>query len=214
MKFNLYIVRHGQTYLNKYEKMQGWSDSPLTSKGIEDLKKLQEKLKDIRFDKILTSDLGRTTESVNILREKNENFKDVEHKSMKEFRETFFGGFEGGDNKEVWDTIIKSKGFETMEEMMNTLHLSDTLDAFNEIDPHKDAETKEKFYERLEQSVEVLKDNADEKSNILLVSHGNYIRHFIYNYYGSLITDISNSACFKCICDTESEKFITEIVPI
>ncbi|GAA3331389.1 hypothetical protein GCM10020331_087800 [Ectobacillus funiculus] len=30
---NLYVVRHGETYLNRYNKMQGWADSPLTEEG-------------------------------------------------------------------------------------------------------------------------------------------------------------------------------------
>ena len=34
-KLNLYIVRHGETYLNRYSKLQGWSDSPLTEEGKE-----------------------------------------------------------------------------------------------------------------------------------------------------------------------------------
>ncbi len=36
MSYSLYFVRHGQTYLNRYNKIQGWCDSPLTPKGIED----------------------------------------------------------------------------------------------------------------------------------------------------------------------------------
>ena len=34
-KLNLYLVRHGQTYFNIYNKLQGWSNSPLTEKGKE-----------------------------------------------------------------------------------------------------------------------------------------------------------------------------------
>ena len=30
----LYFLRHGQTYLNKYKKMQGWSDTPLTPEDL------------------------------------------------------------------------------------------------------------------------------------------------------------------------------------
>lgn len=33
MAINVYFVRHGQTYLNLYHRMQGWSDSPLTERG-------------------------------------------------------------------------------------------------------------------------------------------------------------------------------------
>lgn len=33
MAITVYFVRHGQTYLNRYHRVQGWSDAPLTSQG-------------------------------------------------------------------------------------------------------------------------------------------------------------------------------------
>ncbi|MDK6292868.1 phosphoglycerate mutase family protein, partial [Aerococcus urinae] len=33
---SIYFMRHGQTYLNKYNRMQGWCDAPLTDQGIRD----------------------------------------------------------------------------------------------------------------------------------------------------------------------------------
>ena len=35
MKKNLYLLRHGQTLFNSKHLISGWSDSPLTEKGIE-----------------------------------------------------------------------------------------------------------------------------------------------------------------------------------
>ena len=35
---NLYIMRHGETLFNVQKRTQGWSDSPLTEKGIADAK--------------------------------------------------------------------------------------------------------------------------------------------------------------------------------
>ncbi len=35
----VYLVRHGQTWFNRFNKMQGWSDSPLTDQGIADAKR-------------------------------------------------------------------------------------------------------------------------------------------------------------------------------
>lgn len=32
MSINLYIVRHGETYINKYKRIQGWTNAPLTKK--------------------------------------------------------------------------------------------------------------------------------------------------------------------------------------
>lgn len=34
-KLNIYLVRHGQTFYNRYNKLQGWSNSPLTTTGQE-----------------------------------------------------------------------------------------------------------------------------------------------------------------------------------
>lgn len=33
MAYQIYLVRHGRTWYNEYEKMQGWSDTPLTTDG-------------------------------------------------------------------------------------------------------------------------------------------------------------------------------------
>ena len=38
MTTEVYLVRHGETMFNQLNKVQGWADSPLTVKGINDLK--------------------------------------------------------------------------------------------------------------------------------------------------------------------------------
>ena len=50
MAVTAYLVRHGQTYMNLYNKVQGWIDSPLTSKGIQDAQDAGERLSKISFD--------------------------------------------------------------------------------------------------------------------------------------------------------------------
>ena len=59
----IYLVRHGQTIINKYDKIQGWCDTPLTDKGIADAKHAGEVLKNIPFDIALSSDLGRAVDT-------------------------------------------------------------------------------------------------------------------------------------------------------
>ena len=39
MKKDLYLLRHGQTLFNSKHLISGWSDSPLTEKGIEQAKR-------------------------------------------------------------------------------------------------------------------------------------------------------------------------------
>lgn len=43
----IYMVRHGQTYLNKYRRLQGWSDAPLTESGIAEAHRIGQTFKNI-----------------------------------------------------------------------------------------------------------------------------------------------------------------------
>ncbi len=67
MAINVYFVRHGQTYLNLYNRMQGWADGPLTPKGEEDAKRVGRALAPIQFDYVFCSDLARTASTTRFL---------------------------------------------------------------------------------------------------------------------------------------------------
>jgi probable phosphoglycerate mutase len=66
MSINLYIVRHGQTYINKYDRVQGWTNAPLTPKGINDGEQAGERLATLTFNNVYSSDLARAVETANI----------------------------------------------------------------------------------------------------------------------------------------------------
>lgn len=65
----IYLVRHGETYLNRYNRMQGWADSPLTEEGKDVAVEAGKKLASIRFDRVYTSDSGRTLETAESITE-------------------------------------------------------------------------------------------------------------------------------------------------
>ena len=67
MAVNVYLVRHGQTFLNKYHRMQGWSDTPLTEKGKQDAARAGQALAQVDFDYAFASDLKRTMDTARIL---------------------------------------------------------------------------------------------------------------------------------------------------
>ncbi|MBI2630816.1 histidine phosphatase family protein [Candidatus Nomurabacteria bacterium] len=52
----LYLVRHGETEWNVKKITQGQSESTLTENGIRQAEETAEKLKDIKFDAIFSSD--------------------------------------------------------------------------------------------------------------------------------------------------------------
>ncbi len=67
----IYLVRHGQTDYNLNDLIQGWSDIELNENGIRQSIELGEKLKDIKFDTIYTSDLKRAIQTSKIINEIN-----------------------------------------------------------------------------------------------------------------------------------------------
>lgn len=64
MKLHIYLFRHGQTYYNKKKVFTGWKDSKLTPQGINDAKKISEKLKNKKIDLAFQSHLSRSRETL------------------------------------------------------------------------------------------------------------------------------------------------------
>lgn len=62
----VYVIRHGESETNRRKRWTGWLDVPLTQKGKEDAGKAHEFLKNICFDKVYASDLGRAIETAQI----------------------------------------------------------------------------------------------------------------------------------------------------
>lgn len=63
----IYVIRHGQTRLNKLMLMQGRSDEPLDEVGISQAQEVREKLKDIKFDAVFSSSLIRARKTAMIV---------------------------------------------------------------------------------------------------------------------------------------------------
>lgn len=101
-KLNIYLVRHGQTYYNIYNKLQGWSNSPLTEKGKQDAKKAGERLKEIHFDAAFCSDTTRAMETIQEILDLNQ--ADSVHSPVVApyFREEFYGSYEGTNMDLAW----------------------------------------------------------------------------------------------------------------
>ena len=69
MKTVLYLVRHGETVWNIRQIMQGHLDSELTEKGIRQAHLLGKKLQSIPIDVVFSSDLGRASNTSDIIAE-------------------------------------------------------------------------------------------------------------------------------------------------
>ncbi|OPZ85859.1 MAG: Phosphoserine phosphatase 1 [Firmicutes bacterium ADurb.Bin419] len=97
----IYITRHGETQWNKKGLMQGWKNSDLTEKGIENAKRLGESLKDINFDVIYSSPLDRAIETAKCINGES-NTKIVLIESLKEMGFGIWEGMEHSKIKELY----------------------------------------------------------------------------------------------------------------
>jgi probable phosphoglycerate mutase len=97
----IYITRHGETEWNKEGRMQGWENSKLTQKGIDNARKLGKNLKNIDFSCIYCSPLGRTVETAEQIR----GSRDIDiicDDSLKEINFGIWGGMMHSEIAEIF----------------------------------------------------------------------------------------------------------------
>ncbi|WP_125589077.1 histidine phosphatase family protein [Companilactobacillus jidongensis] len=177
----VYFVRHGQTIFNLMSKMQGWSDSPLTDTGIEDLKKTGSYLSKVHFDALYSSDLKRAMDTAEIIKKENDA-SDLNLKTSKNFREIFFGSFEGLKNTDTWKTIGEPYGVTNQNDLAKKYSMSFVRDAMKKADPLNFAESAEEIENRIKRGFEQLLDENAVDSRILVVTHGTFIKTLMMNF--------------------------------
>ena len=90
-KLTLLAIRHGETELNVAKRYQGHSDSPLTENGRKQVSSLGRRMEKIKFDTLISSDLGRTQETATIIAE----YTGHSIKTDSRLRERNYGVLEG-----------------------------------------------------------------------------------------------------------------------
>ncbi|WP_369347121.1 histidine phosphatase family protein [Amylolactobacillus amylophilus] len=103
-EIEVYFVRHGETMYNLMRKMQGWSDTPLTERGIPVLEATAQKLQNTHFDAVYSSDLKRAVDTAKIMLTAN-HATDTQIIESRNLREVFFGSFEGENEEETWERV-------------------------------------------------------------------------------------------------------------
>ncbi len=104
----LYISRHGKTMFNTIGRVQGWCDTPLTKFGEEGIRELGLGLKDAGLDfKIaVSSDLGRTVQTITIAQRELGILGQIPYYQDKRIREWCFGSFEGMYDVELFSGVL------------------------------------------------------------------------------------------------------------
>lgn len=177
---NLYVVRHGETLLNKLRRNQGWIDSDLTKAGVGALDTLYSSIKFPSIDAVFCSDLGRAKETFSII----QKYCDVNHDNVfytPLLRERFLGSFEGTDLLETRKNIAEKAGFDSYRSLLANRSLSYFIDSTKKYDPNNLAEDFTEFSKRINEILSTIKKSADTNNweNILIVSHANPVSYII-----------------------------------
>jgi len=146
----LFLVRHGESQANKQNITQGQLDSNLTDLGIDQAKKLANRLKDYDFDIVYSSDLKRAVETA-------KEINKFHHKQIildKRIREIDRGDFTGQPHsitKPLWDALPEDE-FE------------------------KKAPNGETRIDQVKRVTNFIEEIEEQGKNILIVCHGHTIR--------------------------------------
>lgn len=178
----IYLVRHGKTFLNTTDQVQGWVDSPLTEKGQVQADATGKGMKDITFVAAFSSDLGRQRETAKRILAQNEKAT-PELQEVVGLREWFYGGYEGKMNAELWTPIYESHGLAYDDEASQYPQLAeqmtnkDIADAIAANDPLQAAESYEDITKRTLEAMDTIvkTTQAAGGGNALAVSSGSEI---------------------------------------
>lgn len=147
----LYIVRHGQTLFNLMGRIQGWCDSPLTQKGIEQAKNLRLFFNDIPLSAGYYSGSERAGDTLELIL----NGRNIPIKKDKRLKEVYFGEYEAEYIKNIFlDGVVKPEVF------------------YEHGGEHR--------HHAAQRFLAACKEIAQkETGNVLIVSHGSVIRQFL-----------------------------------
>ena len=183
-------MRHGETEWNVEGLLQGHSDSTLTEKGANQAKFLGEKLKNIHFDAVFSSDSIRAVKTAEIITME----KNLAVTTTKLLRERAFGKFEGKKYSVFADELKDLlKEFEALPDNRKKSY------KFPEVE--SDEEIMGRFITFLRETAV-----AYQNKTVLVVTHGGVMRallvHLGYGTYAQIQpTSVKNGSYIKLESD-------------
>ncbi|MBT1178364.1 histidine phosphatase family protein [Bifidobacterium vespertilionis] len=188
MILHLHLVRHGQTYFNRYNRLQGWSNSPLTESGLADADKAGAKLRDMDFAAAYCSDTTRARQTADRILDINESAGHPRPRLVEDmhFREQFYGYYEGLDMGMAWYAAGAPHGVKTYNQIVEKFGLAASRDFLKEADPFHDAESDDEYWTRVQGAFALIAANPDlrDGDDVLQISHGNTLLSLAHRFGG------------------------------
>ena len=211
-KVILYLMRHGQTIINKAGRVQGWCDGVLTDDGIRVAENVALGLSDIEFKGVYSSDLGRAVKTARIIVNANKVNNKLMVNEIPELREMYFGKYEGEREKLMFKDIFGYLNVKSFEEAFKIPDFGRAFaDACSSLDETGAAEGYDRLINRIMKGINNIGDEILEVGggNALVVVHGGMLRNLLKEFdEREDIENIENSSvslveyengCFKVL---------------
>ncbi|NEG69268.1 histidine phosphatase family protein [Bifidobacterium choloepi] len=186
MILHLHLVRHGQTFFNRYNRLQGWSNSPLTESGLADADHAGHLLEHVRFAAAYCSDTTRAETTARRILDINGQAGNPRPALVADmhFREQFYGYYEGQDMGVAWTAAGGPHGAPTYNAIVERYGLGATRDFLKEADPFHDAENDEEYWRRVEGGFRLIAANPalHDGDDVLQISHGNTLLSLMHRF--------------------------------
>lgn len=191
MKLHIYLFRHGQTVFNRDKRFTGWLDSKLTKKGIQDAKKIAQKLKNKKFQVAYHTRLSRSKDTLKYVLKYHPECK----KLIKDDRmiERSYGRLQGKSHQQ----FVKQEGTDTYKTLLHW-HKIDHLEGKEKKEfikktgeaelqiirrsyniPPPGGESIQMVEKRVKSFIkDLIKKMKKEKVNVAISAHGNSMRPF------------------------------------
>lgn len=188
MLLHLHLVRHGQTTFNRYNRLQGWCNAPLTEAGLADADKAGAKLRDLDFAAAYCSDTSRAQITAARILDVNEAAGHARPELVADmhFREQCYGYFEGQDMSMAWTAAGGPHGAPSYNDIVARFGLAATRDFLKEADPFHDAESDAEYWARVEGAFALIAANPAlrDGDDVLQISHGNTLLSLAHRFGG------------------------------
>ncbi|MHC4860567.1 MAG: histidine phosphatase family protein [Planctomycetota bacterium] len=162
--FRLFLVRHGETDVNREQRMQGITDAPLNENGRRQLARVAERLAKEGIDAIYSSDLPRALESAEIVSARI----GAPVVPEPDLREQDLGDWEGIR----WPDLAEASSREELRRFLGDLDFGPP-----------GGETKRSLLDRVVGFVDALPDRHPGGC-VLVVTHGGPLMVFVYHALG------------------------------
>ena len=167
----LHFARHAETLFNVKGLIQGWSDAPLTARGVAQAEALGALLAEKPLRAIHVSDLTRTRTTAAAVSARHPH---LEPRFTTDLREWDFGWWEGDPGTAVWPAVYAQLQGDVADgaHWSSVASLDELLDAIAASDPRGLAEDAAAIAVRRDAALAALVEAAGDGGEVLAVTHG------------------------------------------